>query len=214
MKSDLYVPALILVLVPMTILSVDTKDTRLLRDPAISRAHIAFVYDTDLWVANVDGSGARRMTTARGDESNPVFSPDGSWIAFGGNYDGNTDVYVMPVEGGVPERLTWHPSSDAVQAFVPDGSAVMFRSGRQVFTNRYTQLFTVSRRRRLTRTTRHSQRFQGDIQPGWFVHRVHAARRTFQSMEELPRRDGLADIPLRRLRPRRRPNPATGGTFE
>ena len=144
MKRGVYLLTLILVLVPLTLLSVDTKDTRLLRDPAISSTHIAFVYDSDLWVANIDGSGARRMTTARGEESDPVFSPDGSRIAFSGNYDGNTDVYVMPVEGGVPERLTWHPSGDAVQAFVPDGSAVMFRSGRQVFTNRYTQLFTVS----------------------------------------------------------------------
>ena len=144
MKQGLFLLVIILALVPSTILSVNVDDTRLLRDPAISSTHIAFLYDSDLWVANVDGTGSRRLTTARGEESNPIFSPDGSLIAFNGNYDGNTDVYMIPVAGGVPQRLTWHPSADAVQAFVPDGSAVMFRSGRQVFTNRYTQLFTVS----------------------------------------------------------------------
>jgi tricorn protease len=77
-------------------LAVDPQDTLLLAEPAISARHIAFVYDGDVWVANRDGSGAYRLTTAEGPESQPQFSPDGAAIAFSANYDGNVDVYVCP----------------------------------------------------------------------------------------------------------------------
>jgi len=123
---------------------VDTRDTMLLSQPAISKDRIAFVYDGDLWVANIDGKDVRRLTSDEGIESNPEFSPDGRLIAFSAQYEGNTDVYVIPVEGGVPTRLTWHPGPDIVQDFSPDGSKVLFTSPRAVFTGRYTQLFTVS----------------------------------------------------------------------
>ncbi|HSG01962.1 MAG TPA: PDZ domain-containing protein, partial [Vicinamibacterales bacterium] len=97
----------------------------------------------DLWTARVDGSDVRRLTTDDGVESNPAFSPDGRMLAFSAQYEGNTDVYVMPAGGGVPTRLTWHPGPDIVQAFTSDGRGVMFTSSRAVFTNRYSQLFTV-----------------------------------------------------------------------
>ncbi|MCI0392649.1 MAG: PDZ domain-containing protein [Acidobacteria bacterium] len=122
---------------------VDISDTKLLTQPAISKTHIAFIYAGDLWAADIDGKNPRRLTTDQGFESNPVFSPDGTLIAFSAQYDGNTDVFVVPVAGGVPTRLTWHPGPDIVQSFTPDGSAVLFTSPRAVFTGRYTQLFTV-----------------------------------------------------------------------
>ena len=122
---------------------ININDTKLLSQPAISKTHIAFGYAGDLWVANIDGKGVRRLTTAQGLESNPVFSLDGKLIAFSAQYDGNTDVYVVPVDGGVPRRLTWHPGYDIVRGFTPDGSSVLFISPRYVFTRRYTQLFTV-----------------------------------------------------------------------
>ena len=124
--------------------AVDVRDTRLLSDPAISQQHIAFIYVGDLWTANADGSGARRLTTHAGQESNPRFSPDGKLITFSAQYDGNTDVYVVPVEGGTPQRLTWHPGPDTVLGFTRDGADVLFRSPRSVFTDRHTQLFTVA----------------------------------------------------------------------
>ena len=123
--------------------AIDTADTRFLSQPAIGGGHLAFVYADDLWVAEADGSHPRRLTSDEGVESNPVFSPDGEWIAFDAQYDGNTDVYIVPTRGGIPTRLTWHPSADNVCAFTPDGGAVLFRSGRHSFTNRYNQLFTV-----------------------------------------------------------------------
>ncbi|PKD15895.1 peptidase S41 [Salegentibacter salinarum] len=137
---------LIFLLVSFTLSAQDInkKDTRLLSKPAISDSQIAFIYAEDLWVANKDGSFPKRLTVDDGIESNPVFSPDGSLIAFNAEYDGNTDVYVVSADGGVPERLSWHPGSDQVRGFTPDGSAVLFASQRSVFTNRYMELFEVS----------------------------------------------------------------------
>lgn len=123
--------------------ALDTNDTRLLWQPAISKTHIAFIYGEDLWVANRDGSYPRRITVSEGQESNPVFSPDGSMIAFTGQYDGNSDVFIVPSAGGIPKRLTWHPGNDQVRDFTPDGKKVLFASQRNSFTTRYTQLFTV-----------------------------------------------------------------------
>jgi tricorn protease len=121
----------------------DRTDTRLIRQPAVSRDHIAFVYADDLWICDLDGKNVRRLTSDPGVESNPVFSPDGATIAFSGQYDGNPDVFTIPTAGGPPTRLTWHPAPDVVRAFTPDGKAVLFSSPRHSFNNRYSQLFTV-----------------------------------------------------------------------
>jgi tricorn protease len=123
--------------------AVDVKNTRLLSQPAVSKSSIAFVYAGDLWIANLDGTGVRRMTSDEGIESNPAFSPDGRLLAFSAQYEGNTDVYVIPVEGGVPVRLTWHPGADIVQGFTPDGASVLFTSGRASYSRSHTQLFAV-----------------------------------------------------------------------
>jgi len=123
--------------------AVDTTDTRMLADPAISAEHVAFVYAEDLWVARLDGSDVHRLTSDIGVERSPRFSPDGRTIAFSGQYDGNVDVYLVPVEGGVPRRLTWHPGNDMVQGFTPDGGSVLFTSPRTVHTNRHRHLYAV-----------------------------------------------------------------------
>lgn len=130
-------------LAPQAVGAIDITDTKFLTQPAVSEGHVAFVYANDLWVAEVNGSNPRRLTSDEGVESDPVFSPDGLWIAFNAEYDGNRDVYIVGVQGGIPARLTWHPYPDSVCSFTPDGTAVLFRSGRNTFTNRYSQLFTV-----------------------------------------------------------------------
>jgi len=119
------------------------RDTRLLSDPAISAERIAFIYANDLWTCDLDGKNVRRLTSDVGVESSPAFSPDGKWIAFSAQYEGNTDVYVVGSEGGVPKRLTWHPGPDVAQGFTADGKSVLFTSPRTVYTARYTQLYTV-----------------------------------------------------------------------
>jgi tricorn protease len=108
-----------------------SQETLLLRQPAISANHIAFVYAGDVWAAESDGKNPRRLTTHPGTEGNPYFSPDGKWIAFSAEYDGNNDVFVVPVEGGEPRRLTWHPQADIAKGWTPDGKHVLFASGRE-----------------------------------------------------------------------------------
>ena len=123
--------------------AVDVSDTRLLSQPAVSDEHVVFAYAGDLWITSRDGGSSRRLTSHPGNETSPRFSPDGSLVAFSGEYDGNVDVFVIPAVGGEPKRLTWHPGADLVQAFTPSGSAVLFASQRSMFTNRHFQLFTV-----------------------------------------------------------------------
>ncbi len=134
---------LLIVLSPK-LFAINTEDTRMLSQPAISSKHIAFIYAEDLWIANIDGTSPKRLTIDEGIESRPVFSQDGKHIAFSAQYDGNTDVFLISSEGGIPKRLTWHPGTDLVLGFTPDGENVLFSSQRSVFTNRYSQLFTVS----------------------------------------------------------------------
>lgn len=134
---------LLLLAMATPVFAVDINDTRLVNQPAVSANAIAFAYANDIWTANLDGTNVRHLTTHPGVESSPRFSPDGSMIAFTGQYEGNFDVYVVPTAGGVPTRLTWHPSNDTALGFTPDGKSVLFASGRESFSNRYQQLFTV-----------------------------------------------------------------------
>ena len=115
----------------------------LLQKPTVSRTHIAFAYAGDLWVVPREGGPARRLTTGTGTETDPYFSPDGQWIAFTGEYDGNTDIYVVAAAGGVPKRLTYHPGGDAVRGWTPDGKQILFISGRNSY-SRFGRLFTVA----------------------------------------------------------------------
>ena len=114
----------------------------LLRDPSISKTQIAFAYAGSIWTANRDGSDLHRLTTG-GHESKPIFSPDGSQLAFTGNYDGSRSVYVVSANGGEPRRLTYHPSDYDAVGWTPDGKRVLFVSGRTAFAGGVTQLFTV-----------------------------------------------------------------------
>ncbi|HSM85067.1 MAG TPA: hypothetical protein VLT16_02890, partial [Candidatus Limnocylindrales bacterium] len=114
----------------------------LLQHPTVSQSQIAFAYAGDLWTVSREGGDAHLLTSGEGAKDGPVFSPDGSMIAFTGDYDGNVDVYVMPATGGVPRRLTYHPGVDEVVGWTPDGKQVLFRSARNSY-SRFDRLFTV-----------------------------------------------------------------------
>lgn len=138
-----FFPAVIFFLVGLLLFGADTGDTVFLTQPALSSSTIAFVYAGDLWTADTDGGNPRKLTSDLGLESSPVFSPDGRFLAFSAEYDGNTDVYMIPAEGGIPRRLTWHPYPDAVQSFTPDGKKVLFTSSRYSFTGSWSHLFEI-----------------------------------------------------------------------
>jgi tricorn protease len=105
---------------------------------------MAFLYAGDLWVAPKAGGTAQRLTTAPGDEHYPRFSPDGSRVAFTGNYDGNPDIYIIPAMGGEPLRVTHHPGPDRVLGWTPDGKSVLYASPMASGTDRFFQIYEVS----------------------------------------------------------------------
>ncbi|HEY1337483.1 MAG TPA: PDZ domain-containing protein [Bryobacteraceae bacterium] len=114
----------------------------LLQKPALSKTDIVFVYAGDLWRVARDGGDAARLTGGAGSETDPFFSPDGSRIAFTGEYDGNIDVFVVAASGGVPKRLTWHPAPDRVLGWTPDGKRIIFTSPRTAYSG-FGEMFTV-----------------------------------------------------------------------
>jgi tricorn protease len=119
------------------------QGARMLRDPDVGPNHIVFVHANDVWLVGRDGGDALRLTSAEGAETDPAFSPDGSWIAFTGEYGGNPDVFVIPAAGGEPRRLTWHPGADVVQGWTPEGK-ILFRSSRAGQPTRMWQFYTVA----------------------------------------------------------------------
>jgi tricorn protease len=119
-------------------------DARLLRYPDVSATHISFAYGGDIWVVPKTGGVAQRLSSPKGEESFPRFSPDGSRIAFTGNYNGNNDIYVMPAAGGEPTRVTHHPSTDRVIDWYPDGRSLLFATSMSSEKDRFNKLYRVN----------------------------------------------------------------------
>lgn len=119
-------------------------DARMLKFPDVSTTHITFTYAGDVWIVSKSGGTAHKLTSASGQELMARFSPDGSMIAFSGNYDGNVDVYVIPSLGGIPNRLTYHGMDDRIIDWHPDGKSVLFASSRESGKQRFSQFYKVS----------------------------------------------------------------------
>ena len=132
----------VLTLCALAAIGAAADEPLLLQKPALSKTHIVFVYAGDLWSVPRDGGDAVRLTSGTGTETDPAFSPDGTRIAFTGEYDGNVDVFVIPASGGVPKRLTWHPAPDRVIGWTPDGKKIIFNSPRTAY-SRFDEMFTV-----------------------------------------------------------------------
>ena len=131
-------------------------EARLLRFPAIHGDQVVFTYAGDLYAVPAAGGTARRLTSHPGFEMFPRFSPDGTQVAFTGQYDGNTEVFVVPAAGGEPKRLTFTATlgrdevsdrmgpNNVVMGWTPDGKSVLFRSRMRSFNDFIGQLYTVS----------------------------------------------------------------------
>ena len=115
----------------------------IMRFPDIHEDIVVFSYGADLWKVSADGGIATRLTFHDGEEVFPKFSPDGSLIAFSGQYDGNTDVYVMNLYGGEITRLTYHPGADIVVGWHPTKNKIIFTSNRKSY-SRFQRLFLIS----------------------------------------------------------------------
>ncbi|MBN1339073.1 MAG: PD40 domain-containing protein [Bacteroidales bacterium] len=128
------------------------EEARLLRFPAIHGDQVVFTYAGDLYTVDREGGTARKLTDHEGYEMFARFSPDGSHIAFTGQYDGNTEVFLIPSGGGVPERLTYTATlgrDDISDRMGPnnivmtwrDNQSIVFRSRMKSFNSFKGQLF-------------------------------------------------------------------------
>lgn len=131
------------------------EEARLLRFPHINGNQVVFSYAGDLYTADVDGRVARKLTSHIGYEMFPRISPDGKYIAFTGQYDGNTEVFVIPTEGGEPKRLTYTATlgrddlgdrmgpNNIVIGWTPDSKNILFRTRQYTFNDFTGQLMTI-----------------------------------------------------------------------
>lgn len=129
-------------------------DTKLLRFPDIHGDKVVFTYGGDLWTASTSGGTATRLTAHPGLELFAKFSPDGKWIAFTGQYDGDEQVYVMPATGGEPRQLTYYPArgpfpprwgyDNQVYGWSNDGRKIIFRTLRDGWFPGFSRLYEVS----------------------------------------------------------------------
>jgi tricorn protease len=144
-KLLLHILAGVIGIMGVTHTSIAADETLLLRQPDISKKHLAFVYAGDIWIADRKGKNPKRLTSHPASETGPKFSPDGREIAFTANYDGNMDVYVISVDGGQPRRLTYHPGADTVNGWTSDGDKIVFASRREVKSGRSNQVYHISK---------------------------------------------------------------------
>ncbi len=133
--------ALVVLVLTLTTLSFAPQEARVLRFPAVSNDAVVFSSAGDLYTVPLAGGVARKLTAYyEGYEAFARFSPDGSSIAFTGEYDGNREVYLIPSGGGAPKRLTYTPSlvrddisdrmgpNNLVMGWTHDGQKIVFRS--------------------------------------------------------------------------------------
>ena len=103
----------------------------LLQTPTLSKTSIAFAYGDEIWTVDRNGGDAHVLVGTRGRASGPLFSPDGSRVAYTANVSGNNDMFVVAAAGGEPQRLTWHPGPNVAVGWTPDGKGVLFHSRRE-----------------------------------------------------------------------------------
>jgi Tol biopolymer transport system component/C-terminal processing protease CtpA/Prc len=102
-----------------------------LSEPAISpdRREIAFVANGDIWTVPTSGGEARLLVSHPAYDSRPLYSPDGTKLAFMSNRTGGGDIYVLTLATGELKRLTFDDVNDQLDAWSRDGQWLYFSSG-------------------------------------------------------------------------------------
>src|SRR2546428_7482235 len=96
--------------------------------PDYSKGYVWALYDYDIYVANADGSGARRITNNPYYDAEGTLSPDGQTIVFTSLRNGDLDIYTMHTDGTGLRRLTHTLGYDGGPFFSPDGKLIVYRA--------------------------------------------------------------------------------------
>jgi tricorn protease len=128
MMKKIYLPAIAFLFVFCFVAT--AKEARLVRYPHYHQGRITFGYLGDIWTADETGQNIQRLTVHKARDVYPRFSPDGKWIAFSSDRNGNLDVFLMPASGGTVKQLTNHSADDSVLNWTPDGRSILFSSSR------------------------------------------------------------------------------------
>jgi tricorn protease len=133
MKSPFALVLALALAVAVPVLAAPAEPPLWLRYPAISPdgATVVFEYKGDLWSVPAGGGTASPLTISESYEYAPVWSRDGSSLAFASDRYGNFDVFVMPSTGGEARRLTFHSTGEMPSSFTADDKAVLFSAARQ-----------------------------------------------------------------------------------
>jgi tricorn protease len=122
---------LCLVFVSLTVVHVIAQGSAAyMTEPSFSpdRREIAFVSGGDIWSVPVDGGSARLLVSHPATESRPMFSPDGSKLAFGSTRTGSGDIYILDLRAGSLSRLTFDDIGETLDGWSPDGKWIYFSS--------------------------------------------------------------------------------------
>ncbi len=122
----------------------DAEDLLGARHPNLSPdgSMIAFSYMGDIWTVPSEGGRANRITVHESYDRTPIWSPDGTRLAFSSNRFGNDDIWVVDAGGGRAERRTWHSAADQVVGWSATGDEIYFASRRE---SRQPHLFLTDR---------------------------------------------------------------------
>ena len=86
--------------------------------------------EDDIWLIPVDGGEPHQLTDRPGREGNPVFSPDGSMIAYMASDEDGRSLWVMRADGSHKVQITEHSGFNANPRWSPDGASLAFASDR------------------------------------------------------------------------------------
>jgi Tol biopolymer transport system component/C-terminal processing protease CtpA/Prc len=102
-------------------------------EPAVSpnRAEVAFVSGGDIWAVPLAGGEAHLLVSHPANETRPMYSPDGTRLAFVSNRTGNGDIYVLHLTTGALQRITFDDAAEQLDAWSRDGRFLYFSSTAQ-----------------------------------------------------------------------------------